>query len=113
VQKRELFIDNFELVLRLLQLCPTRGPPAACGPVEGFVRPSLDFRCSKSILYTENLSYFDNLQFVVFYAGGPQCHFITYVTIAFMIQMLSVHWAWLKLNLVCKDQISHSMCGPL
>ena len=40
------------------QLCPTRGPPAACGPDEGFVRPSLDFRCSKSILHTDNLSLF-------------------------------------------------------
>ena len=28
-------------------------PRPACGPVEGFVRPSLGFRCSKSILYTD------------------------------------------------------------
>jgi len=28
------------------QLCPSRGPWAACGPVAGFVRPSLGFRCS-------------------------------------------------------------------
>jgi len=28
------------------QLCLTRGPWAACGPVEGFVRPRLGFRCS-------------------------------------------------------------------
>jgi len=34
----------------LNQLCPTRGP------VEGFVRPSLGVRCSKSILHTDNLS---------------------------------------------------------
>jgi len=27
-------------------------PRPACGPVEGFVRPSLGFRCNKSILYT-------------------------------------------------------------
>jgi len=33
----------------LAQLCPTRGP-------EGFMRPSLGFRCSKSILHTDNLS---------------------------------------------------------
>jgi len=33
-------------------------PLAACGPVEGFVRLSLGFRCSKSILYTDNLSLF-------------------------------------------------------
>jgi len=31
-------------------------PPVACGPVNGFVRPSLGFRCSKSILYSDNLS---------------------------------------------------------
>jgi len=31
-------------------------PWAACGPVEGFVWPSLGFCCSKSILYTGNLS---------------------------------------------------------
>jgi len=29
-----------------------------CGPVEGFVRPSLGFRCSKSILHTHSLSLF-------------------------------------------------------
>jgi len=29
-----------------MQLCPTHGPWAACGPVEGFVRPSLGFRSS-------------------------------------------------------------------
>jgi len=34
----------------LRQLCPTRGP------VEGFVRPSLGFGCSKIILHTDNLS---------------------------------------------------------
>jgi len=34
------------------QLCPNRGP------VEGFVRPSLGFRCSISGLHTENMSLF-------------------------------------------------------
>ena len=34
------------------QLCSTRGP------VKGFMRPSLGFRCSKSILHTDNLSVF-------------------------------------------------------
>jgi len=29
---------------------------AACGPVEGFVWPSLGFPCSKSILHSHNLS---------------------------------------------------------
>jgi len=36
----------------LIQLCPTRGPG------EGFVRPGLGFRCSKSVLHTDNLSLF-------------------------------------------------------
>jgi len=40
------------LVLPLDQLCPTRGP------VEGFVWPSLHFCYSKSILHTDNLSWF-------------------------------------------------------
>jgi len=39
----------------LEQLCPTRGP------VEDFVRPSLDFRCCKSILHTATCPCFDNL----------------------------------------------------
>jgi len=34
------------------QLCPTRGPR------EGFVRPSLGFRCRKIILHTGNLPLF-------------------------------------------------------
>ena len=56
--------------MSLEQLCPT------CGPVEGFVRPSLGFLCSKSIPYTDNCPYFDNLEFDIFDAGGVQCHFI-------------------------------------
>jgi len=36
----------------------TSNPRLACGPVEGFVRPSLGVRCSKSILCTDNLSLF-------------------------------------------------------
>jgi len=34
--------------------------------------------------------YFDSLEFDIFNAGGPQCHFIMSVTIAVSIQMLSV-----------------------
>jgi len=45
-------------ILDLDQPCPTRGPWAACRPVEGFVRPSLGFVYSKSILYTDDLSLF-------------------------------------------------------
>jgi len=35
--------------------------------------------------------YFENLEFDIFVAGGPQYHFITSVTIADSIQMLSGH----------------------
>jgi len=59
-------------------------------PVEGFVRPSLGFCCSKSILLT-TCSYFDNLEFDIFVAGGPQYHFITSVTIAVRMRTLLVH----------------------
>jgi len=47
-------------------------------PVEGFVQPSLGFRCSKRIMHTDNLSFFDNLEFDIFDACGPQFHFISY-----------------------------------
>jgi len=39
-------------LLGLDQLCPIRSPG------EGFVRPSLGFRCSKRILRSDNLSLF-------------------------------------------------------
>jgi len=39
-------------LITLHQLCPTRGPWAACGPVKGFVRSRLCFCCCKRILYT-------------------------------------------------------------
>ena len=65
---------------------------AACGPVEGFVRPGLGFRCSESILrILTTCSYLDNLEFDIFVAGGLQCHFITSVPIAFRIRTLSEH----------------------
>ena len=35
--------------------------------------------------------YFDNLEFDIFDAGGPQCHFITSFTMAVRIRTLSVH----------------------
>jgi len=42
-------------------------PRPACGPVEGFVQPSLGFRCSKSTLWLlTTCPYFDNLQFDIF-----------------------------------------------
>jgi len=64
-------------------------PRAACGPDEGFVRCSVGFRCSKSILNT--CPYFDNLEFDIFVAGGPQCHFNMFVTIAGGTRTLSGH----------------------
>jgi len=67
------------------QLCPTRGP------VEGFERPSLGYRCSKGIQDTDNLSFFDILSFDIFDADVPQCYFITSFTIALRIRTLSVH----------------------
>jgi len=58
-------------------------PAGPCGPVEGFVRPSVGFRCCKSKLYMlTTCPCFDNFQFDIFDAGGPQGHFITSVTIA-------------------------------
>ena len=33
-------------------------PQATYSPVKGFVQSSLGFHCSKSILYTDNLSLF-------------------------------------------------------
>jgi len=65
-------------------------PRPACCPIEGFVLPSLGFRCSKSILHADNLSLFENFEFGIFDAGGHQCDFITSVTIALWIRTLSV-----------------------
>jgi len=46
-------------------------PAAACGPLEGFVRLSLGFRCDISSLKT--CPYFDNIKFDIFGAGSSQC----------------------------------------
>jgi len=64
-------------------------PRASCSPVESFVQPSLGFHYSKSILHT--CPYFDNLEFEIFVAGGPQSQFIMSVTIAVRIRTISVH----------------------
>jgi len=56
----------------LYQLCRTRGT------VEGFVRPNRFCRISSRYILTTS-SYFDNLKFDIFDAGGPDCHFITSV----------------------------------
>jgi len=62
--------------------------------------------------------YFTKLDCDIFDAGGPQCHFITSVTIAVRIRKITFAQA----NLVCLDQrkpfnvlsslICYSMCGP-
>jgi len=71
--------------MKLKQLCPTRSP------VEGFVRPSLGFAVVKVVYILTTCSYFDNLEFGIFDAGYPKCHFITSVIIAVMIRTLSVN----------------------
>jgi len=83
----------FSLLKGLDQLCPTLGfgSWAACGPVKGFVRPTLGFHSSNSFLYTDNLFYFDNLEFDIFDAGDLQCHFITPDTATVKICTLSIH----------------------
>jgi len=45
----------------LVQLCPTRGSRAACGPVEGFVRPRLGFAAVKVVYILTSCPYFDNI----------------------------------------------------
>ena len=65
----------------LEQLC---NPRPACGPVKVFAVVKVS-----DILTT--CPYFDNLEFDIFDTGGPQCHFITSVTIAVRIRTLSVH----------------------
>jgi len=61
------------IMYSIKQLCPTRGPWAACGSVEGFLRPSLGFTCNESILHLTSSFYFDNLEFDIFDAGSLQC----------------------------------------
>ena len=62
------------------QLCPTHGPHTAqsmvlCGPVQASA-------VAKASYILTACPSFDNLEFEIFDAGGPQCHFITSVTIA-------------------------------
>jgi len=48
--------------------------------------------CSIKVSYILPIClYVDNLEFDIFDAGGPQCHFIRSFTIAVRIRMLSVH----------------------
>jgi len=67
-------------------------PRAACCPVEDYVRASLGFRCSKSILYIlKTCLCFDNLELDIFDTGCLQCPFIMSNIIAVRIQTFSVH----------------------
>jgi len=68
-------------------------------------RPSRGY-CAAQVVAVVKVSYilttcpcFDNFEFDIFDAGGPQCHFITSVTIAVRIRTLSI--CSFKLNLVC------------
>ena len=63
-----------QFTISLEQLCPTLVQPH-------YVQPY--------ILTT--FPYFNNLDFDIFDAGGPQCHFITSVTIVVRIRTLSGH----------------------
>jgi len=66
-------------------------PRAACGPIEGFVRPSMGFRCCKVSYILTTCPYSDNLEFDSSVAGGPQCHIITSLTVAVRFRTLSGH----------------------
>jgi len=66
-------------------------PRAACGPVEGFARPSYVFALIKVSYMLTTCCYFDNLENDIFDAGGLQCHFITSVIIAVRIRTLSAY----------------------
>ena len=58
-------------------------PWPTCGPVKGFVRPSLVFAVAKVPYILTSYSCFGNLDFDIFEASGLQCHFITSVTVAY------------------------------
>ena len=61
----------------LEELRPSLGQWAPCGPVEGFVRPSLGFHCRMSNSWQ---SFFILILIIWhFSCSGPQCHFITSV----------------------------------
>ena len=60
------------------------------------VRPSLVFTVVNVTYLQTTCPCFDNLEFDIFDASGPQCHFITSVTIAARIRTLSVYY--FKLN---------------
>jgi len=57
---------------------------AASGPILVFAVAKVSCKLTTS-------PYFDNREFVIFGAGGPQCHFITSVTITVRMRTFSVH----------------------
>jgi len=73
------------ILKRLKLLCPTRGP------VGGFVRPRLGFRCSKRSYILTTCPCFEKHELDIVQAGGLQWHFITSVTIALRIRTPSVY----------------------
>jgi len=83
--------------LILNHLCSTHGCRSQCGPVKGFVQPSLGLRCSKSILQCilTTCPCFDNFEAIIFNAGVFLCHFIMSVITAVKIKTLSVQCATL------------------
>jgi len=64
------------------------------------VRPSLVFAIVKVSCILTNRPCLNNLEFDIFDAGVPQCHFITSVTIAVRIRTVSVYQ--FKLNYFAK-----------
>ena len=86
-------------------------PRAACGPVEGFVRPSLGFAAVKVSYVLTTCPYFDNLEFDILDAGGLQIHFITSVATAFRIRTLSVHWLKAAVHNLWPQAFDNEICG--
>jgi len=78
-------------LLRLCSRAAMSNPRAACGPVEGFVRPGLGFAAVKVSYILTTCPWFDKLEPDIFHAGGPQCHFITSVTNALRIRTPSAY----------------------
>jgi len=68
-------ISKTRIGLILSQLCSTRG---LMRPSRGFCAAQFRLRCSKIILQyvLTTCPYFDNFEFNIFDAGGPQSHFI-------------------------------------
>ena len=62
----------------------------ACGPIEGYVWPSLGLRLVKyPIDLLTTCPYIDSLEYDTFVVGGPNCHVITSIAIEVTILTLS------------------------